>query len=74
MSLCSENTISLRGLPFAARRERLKAVTGRIGWSQLVHHTDRPAQEPVLALHARLSGGNDPRAFAHGVAATGGRA
>ncbi|MCT8971920.1 DUF58 domain-containing protein [Microbaculum marinisediminis] len=52
----------------AQRRDRLKAVAGRIGWSQLVHHTDRPAQEPVLALHARLSGGNDPRTFARGVA------
>jgi uncharacterized protein (DUF58 family) len=50
------------------RRTRLKSVIGRIGWSQLIHHTDRPAQEPVLALHARLSGGNDPRTFAHGVA------
>ncbi len=56
----------------AARSARLKAVTDRIGWSQLVHHTDRPAQEPVLALHARLSGGNDPRAFAHGAASGAG--
>lgn len=46
------------------RRKRLKSVIGRIGWSQLVHHTDRPAQEPILALHARLSGAADPRSFA----------
>lgn len=56
------------------RRNRLKAVADRIGWSQLVHHTDRPAQEPVLALHARLSGGHDPRAFAHGIGIAGARA
>jgi uncharacterized protein (DUF58 family) len=46
-----------------ARRKRIKAVTDRIGWSQLIHHTDRPAQEPILALHARLSGAGDPRSF-----------
>jgi uncharacterized protein (DUF58 family) len=50
------------------RRTRLKTVTDRIGWSQLIHHTDRPSQEPVLSLHARLSGGTDPRTFAHTVA------
>jgi len=55
----------------AERRKRLKTVTDRIGWSQLIHHTDRPAQEPVLSLHARLSGGADPRTFAHGVPSGG---
>ena len=49
-------------------RYRLKTVTDRIGWSQLIHHTDRPSQEPVLSLHARLSGGTDSRTFAHSVA------
>jgi uncharacterized protein (DUF58 family) len=57
----------------AERRARLRAVTDRIGWSQLVHHTDRPAQEPVLALHANLSGGTDPRSFARGSATAGAR-
>lgn len=47
----------------AERRTRLRAVADRLGWSSLLHHTDRPAQEPVLALHARLSGGTDPRTF-----------
>lgn len=45
----------------AERRVRLKAVTDRIGWSGLIHHTDRPAQEPVLMLHGRLSGNADIR-------------
>ncbi|MEJ8572257.1 DUF58 domain-containing protein [Microbaculum marinum] len=57
----------------AARRRRLKAVTDRIGWSQLIHHTDRPAQEPILALHARLSGGGDPRSFGAASASSGNR-
>lgn len=48
----------------AERRRRLRALSDRLGWSSTVHHTDRPAQEPVLALHARLSGGSDPRSFA----------
>jgi hypothetical protein len=28
----------------------------RLHWSFLVHHTDRPAEEVVLALHNRLEG------------------
>lgn len=39
----------------AAHREGLRQLTGRFGWSFLVHHTDRSAAEPLLALHARLS-------------------
>ncbi len=39
----------------AARREHLAATCRRLGWSYLVHRTDRPATEPLLALHARLS-------------------
>lgn len=38
-----------------ARRDHLAATCRRLGWSYLVHHTDRPATEPLLALHARLS-------------------
>lgn len=37
------------------RRARIRRLTDRLGWSHLVHHTDRPAQELVLALHNRLS-------------------
>lgn len=38
------------------RRRRMRRMTDTFGWSLLTHHTDRPAPEPVLALHTRLSG------------------
>jgi uncharacterized protein (DUF58 family) len=38
-----------------ARREALAATCRRLGWSYLTHRTDKPATEPLLALHARLS-------------------
>ena len=37
-------------------RTDLTEVTRRLGWSFLVHHTDRPAEEAVLAIHSRLAG------------------
>jgi uncharacterized protein (DUF58 family) len=40
-----------------AHRSELAALTRRLGWSFLVHHTDRPAAEPLLALIMRLQGG-----------------
>ncbi|WP_417773523.1 DUF58 domain-containing protein [Stappia sp.] len=40
----------------AAHRDAISDVARRAGWSFLVHHTDRPAAEPMLALHSRLSG------------------
>lgn len=47
------------GLAYRARmdahRTGLRQLADRFGWSFLVHHTDRPATEPLLALHARLS-------------------
>ncbi len=43
------------GERLAARREALRRLTQRIGWSFIVHHTDRPASEPLLGLHRRLS-------------------
>jgi uncharacterized protein (DUF58 family) len=39
----------------ADRRDRMRRLSERLGWTNLVHHTDRPAQELVLALHMRLS-------------------
>lgn len=39
----------------AAHRAALTDRTARLGWTFLVHHTDRPAAEPLLALHARLA-------------------
>jgi uncharacterized protein (DUF58 family) len=40
----------------AQHRARIAEAASRIGWSFLVHHTDRPAAEPVLALIMRLQG------------------
>ncbi|MGE0767819.1 MAG: DUF58 domain-containing protein [Hyphomicrobiaceae bacterium] len=40
----------------AAHREALADVARRLGWTFLVHHTDRPAAEPLLALAMRLRG------------------
>lgn len=39
-----------------AHRESLLDELRRLEWSLLVHHTDRPAEEAVLALYARLAG------------------
>jgi uncharacterized protein (DUF58 family) len=39
----------------AAHRDRLSQICRRLGWSFLTHRTDRPAAEPLLALHARLA-------------------
>ena len=43
----------------ADRRRRLRAITERLGWSKIVHHTDTPAQAPLLAVHQRLSGSHE---------------
>jgi uncharacterized protein (DUF58 family) len=51
---------SLRGRyrqRFEAHRAELAAIAKRLGWSFLVHHTDRPASEPLLTLIMRLQGG-----------------
>lgn len=37
-----------------AHRKGLREIANRLGWSLLVHHTDRPATEPMLNLIARL--------------------
>jgi uncharacterized protein (DUF58 family) len=39
-----------------AHREALTQEMKRLEWSLLVHHTDRPAEEILLALHARMAG------------------
>jgi len=41
---------------FAAHRAALEEATHRIGWSFLVHHTDRSAAEPLLTIIMRLQG------------------
>ena len=40
-----------------AHRQAIETAAARLGWSFLVHHTDRPAGEALLALHTRLAGG-----------------
>jgi uncharacterized protein (DUF58 family) len=37
-------------------RTDLIGVTRRLGWSFIMHHTDRPPEEAVLAIHNRLAG------------------
>jgi uncharacterized protein (DUF58 family) len=37
-------------------RTDLTELTQRLGWSLLVHHTDRPPEEAVLSVHTRLAG------------------
>ncbi|WP_083202543.1 DUF58 domain-containing protein [Stappia indica] len=39
-----------------AHRQALSDAARRAGWTFVVHHTDRPASEPMLVLHSRLSG------------------
>lgn len=39
-----------------SHRQALAEELKRLEWSLLLHHTDRPAEEALLALHARLAG------------------
>ncbi len=39
-----------------SHRARLREHMRRLEWSFLVHHTDRPAGETLLALHTKLAG------------------
>ena len=41
---------------FLAHRAAIQEIAHRLGWSFLVHHTDRPASEPMLALMMYLQG------------------
>lgn len=36
-------------------REHLRTLCARLDWTFLVHRTDQPATQPLLALHARLA-------------------
>ncbi len=42
----------------ARHRAEIRAETERLGWSFVIHRTDRPAAELLLALHARMGAGN----------------
>jgi uncharacterized protein (DUF58 family) len=39
----------------AALREHLRTLSRRLDWTFIVHRTDQPATQPLLALHARLA-------------------
>ena len=41
---------------FLARRSELRRAALRAGWTHVVHRTDRPASEALVALHMRLAG------------------
>jgi uncharacterized protein (DUF58 family) len=40
-------------------RDEIRAETAKLGWSFTIHRTDRPANELLMALHARIGEGND---------------
>jgi uncharacterized protein (DUF58 family) len=54
-----------------AHRDRLEDLATKLGWSFLIHHTDRSAAEPLLALIARLQTGARADRFAAGAALGG---
>jgi uncharacterized protein (DUF58 family) len=56
-----------------AHRDGLEDLATKLGWSFLVHHTDRSAAEPLLALIARLQTGAKADRFAVGAAPGGAR-
>lgn len=45
-------------------REGLREIIHRLGWSFLLHHTDRPAAEPLLSLIVRMQGKDLAAGFA----------
>jgi len=48
-------------LRLEAHREAIRAAAARRGWTLLLHRTDRPASEALLALRMRLDQGTDPQ-------------
>jgi uncharacterized protein (DUF58 family) len=46
---------------FAAHRAELREMARPLGWSFLVHHTDKPAAEPLLSLVQRLGSARGPK-------------
>jgi uncharacterized protein (DUF58 family) len=61
----------------ARHRDEIRAETARLGWSFTIHRTDRPANDLLLALHARIGEGNEAVASnrrPRGLAALGRRA
>jgi len=41
----------------ARHRAEIRAETERLGWSFIIHRTDRPGSELLLALHSRMGAG-----------------
>jgi uncharacterized protein (DUF58 family) len=44
---------------FQARRGELRSWAARFGWSHTLHHTDKPATEPLARLHLLMSEAGD---------------
>lgn len=51
-----------------AHRDAIADAARRLGWTFLVHHTDRPASEPLLSLVLRLQG--EAGSYRHGAIPT----
>ncbi len=49
-------------LRLAAHREAVREAAAKRGWTVLLHRTDRPASEALLALRMRLEAGTDMQA------------
>jgi uncharacterized protein (DUF58 family) len=47
----------------AAHRDALQSMVRRLGWSLLVHHTDRSAAEPLLSIIMRIGSGGQGYRF-----------
>lgn len=58
----------------AAHRAAIRAETSRLGWSFVIHRTDRPPSDLLLALHARMAGGASTLAGPRNAAETAGSA
>ncbi|SDR33993.1 DUF58 domain-containing protein [Pseudovibrio sp. Tun.PSC04-5.I4] len=39
----------------AAHKDQITTLARKFGWNYTLHHTDRPAVEPLMLLHARLA-------------------
>src|SRR5262249_42828263 len=50
----------------ARHRAEIRAEVDRLGWSFTIHRTDRPANDLLLALHARVAEGNLAAAMSRG--------
>jgi len=60
----AENWVETYNNRLTAHRTALSDRCSKLGLPLLVHHTDRPASEPLLALYERLAGLNQAKAGA----------